>query len=63
MDAGGPPWFQQRVACAAAPAFQLLLLLQHVKEMAQKGAEIAKEGLTMPTPTNIKEMVYGAPEK
>jgi hypothetical protein len=45
------------------PPPNCFLLLQHVKEMAHKGAEIAKEGLTVPTPTNIKEMVYGAPEK
>ena len=38
--------------------------LQHVKEMAQTGAKIAKEGLTVPTPSNIKEMVYGGgPQK
>lgn len=33
--------------------------LQHVKEMGKAAGDIVKEGLTAPTPSGIKDMVYG----
>lgn len=43
-----------------APA-PLLLLPQHLAEMAKAGVEAAKEGITKPTPAGIDQMIYGKP--
>jgi len=32
---------------------------QHLKAMGEAATDVAKEGLTVPTPGNIKELVYG----